>query len=278
MASNVGSGSAGGLLKSNVSSFDNPLAHPNTPAYYNNSQQYQQTSNYQQQPSQSNGGILKSNASSSDNPLSYSNYQEPASNYYDSNQWSNSGGQAANSYPPLESYKKISSESRQPSQPSANYQQQNSYQEAQDQYQQQSPTRRDTTDLRYDVDSMNKQAYKRALDQQVAEKEVLKYNQEKARVRSEIDIIKQYPFGRRTDPASYIDESKNNYSQVLGYQPSFSNGNGINEMPMKYNKDNIVEKPNSLMADIPPYDPIKHRTGNHQGYNYDPVSIRFFCP
>lgn len=133
-------------------------------------------------------------------------------------------------------------------------------------------------DIRYDVDMTNKQAYRRALDQQVAEKEIAKHNQEKAKLRSELDSLKQYPFGRRTDPSSFVAPAP--MDMPANYQPSFymNNTRGIAppagplDAPMRFlNKDNIVEKPNSLNADIPPYDPIKHRNGFHQGFNYDPV-------
>jgi hypothetical protein len=32
-----------------------------------------------------------------------------------------------------------------------------------------------------------------------------------------------------------------------------------------------------LSNDLPPYDPIKHKTGQYQGYNYDPVIFWKFC-
>lgn len=152
-------------------------------------------------------------------------------------------------------------------------------------------------DIRFDVDHTNKQAYKRALDQQVAEKEIMKYNEQKAKLRSERDVIKQYPFGRRTDLSTMVGPVPDDVPAP--YEPSFYNNNtrglapnggggGFGGMPgnpldqpMRFlNKDNIVEKPNSLSADIPPYDPIKHRNGFHQGFNYDPVcsiSIFSFC-
>lgn len=187
---------------------------------------------------------------------------------YDANKWTNSAK------PNVEMYKKSSTND--------NFQQQsnymNGYQSApqmqmnSNENYQRSP-RREATDLRADVDMMNKQAYKRALDQQIAEKEILKYTQERDRKQTELNSINQYPFGRRTDPSSYI------YDQQPSYQPSsnYNNNNNNQQMyemsrsPIRLNKDNIVEKPNSLSADIPPYDPIKHRSGFHQGYNYDPV-------
>lgn len=131
-------------------------------------------------------------------------------------------------------------------------------------------------DIRFDVDMTNKQAYKRALDQQVAEKEIMKYNFEKEKIKSERDSLKQYPFGRRTDLSSLVMPVPDEVPAP--YEPSFYNNNtraampsNPLEQPMRFlNKDNIVEKPNSLSADIPPYDPIKHRNGFHQGFDYDP--------
>lgn len=278
MASYAG---GGGISKSNTSSYDNPLAHPIAPTFYNQSaqlQQQQQNQNYPPPPQQPHtqqiqpnpGGIVKSNYSSSENPLSFSGYaQQP--NYNNSN-YSNdqSYDNYFNSNNNPESYKRVSPEANNKQPDFSGYYSANSNA---------SNSKRES-DIRYDVDAMNKQAYKRALDIQVAEKEVLKYNQEKARIRSEIDSIKQYPFGRRTDPASYFDDGRNNYNNVNGYQPSFGNFNNNNnnyeEPIIRLNKDNIVEKPNSLNADVPPYDPIKHRNGYHQGYNYDPVKFFYF--
>lgn len=131
------------------------------------------------------------------------------------------------------------------------------------------------------------------MDQQVAEKEIMKYNKEREKLRIERDTLRQYPFARRTDPSSLVVQppSQQNGGGVepmtmtssTSYDPSFftrftnplppipSSSSGL-EQPMRFlNKDNIVEKPNSLSADIPPYDPIKHRNGFHQGFNYDPV-------
>lgn len=106
-----------------------------------------------------------------------------------------------------------------------------------------------------------KQAYRNALDQQVAEKEHLKFNYEKQR--TEQDAIQNYSLNRR-------NENLNEYNQIASYQPSFSN-KLLEEPHLRLNKDNIIEKPNSLVADVPSYDPVKHRNGYHQGYNYDPV-------
>ncbi len=109
------------------------------------------------------------------------------------------------------------------------------------------------TEIRQDVSSFNKQAYKNALDQQVMEKEMNKFEQNKANKKTEIEIMSQYPFGRRTDPYSFLPNNYVKYSQAepdLGYKAPYYR----DEMTTpRYDKNNIVEKPNSLSADIPPY-------------------------
>ncbi len=108
------------------------------------------------------------------------------------------------------------------------------------------------------MENLSKQAYKRALDQQVVEKQLNKYNEEKERKQNELAIIPQYPFGRRTNP-SYLLE--NNYIPSFGYnsRPNYENMDPLlnNEIIPKLDKDKIVEKPNSLNDDVPPYDPVK---------------------
>jgi hypothetical protein len=314
-----------GLLKSNISSLDNPLAYPQygmsqTAGPYgsyqpSNSNDYNSTSapvssqltpRQQVQP----GSITKSNFSSNDNPLAFGGYYQNNQNFSSSPNYSNNNNNndlnANNNYDPSKwlnnAQSKPINQQNNYSETSNNYDpskwlnpnennnqnsylQQEKYQyfQGQDGFQTIPKTENITNNqIRFDVDISNKQAYKRALDQQVAEKEIIKFNFEKANKQSEIDTLKQYPFGRRTDPATYVfDDNKS------PYKPSFGSANEANNNKYAYigstgdiprlNKDNIIEKPNSLSADIPPYDPIKHRTGFHQGYNYDPVSFIFLC-
>ena len=143
---------------------------------------------------------------------------------------------------------------------------------------------------------LNKQAYKQALDQQVAEKQFNKFNVEKQNLKSELESLNSNPFGRRIDPANYMNvisatsadqqqqqqfllqqqqqkqmsQMHQNGSSYPGYVPSFYNRQLDDQPSVRLNKDNIVEKPNSLSNDLPPYDPIKHKSGQYQGYNYDP--------
>lgn len=128
------------------------------------------------------------------------------------------------------------------------------------------------SDIRSDVDFYNKQAYKRALDQQVIEKELNRFEQKKANKISELETMSQYPFGRRTDPNNYLSYDNSRYSQLNSYQPDFKYQAPFyrDETLHRLDKNNIIEKPNSLSADTPPYDPIKHRNGFQEGYNYNP--------
>jgi hypothetical protein len=109
--------------------------------------------------------------------------------------------------------------------------------------------------IRYDVDFYNKQAYKNALDQQVIEKELSKFEQKKANKKSELDLLSQYPFGRRTDPFTYLTDKT--YYQSNQFYQDYDLGKTpfYREEPSlpKLNKNTIIEKPNSLSADIPPY-------------------------
>lgn len=291
--------SSGGIIKSNYTSADNPLSYSgysnNQPTNDYNSTQYNTYGNYNEQPP---GGFADQAPRRYDTSLE--SYRKVPAAPADVN---NGGYYSA----PVDQYRSFSQDnnnntdqylkSQQQQQPMDQF----SYGDSQqmmnmnnnnnnnDVNKLNSPRR----DIRSDVDIMNKQAYKRALDQQVAEKEVMKYKQEKDKIRSEIDSIKQYPFGRRTDPSSYINNDSNMMNNNMtnsdmfihnqpSYEPSFVNQypqetmNQLQQPPMRQqNKDNIVEKPNSLNADIPPYDPIKHRNGFHQGYNYDPVFLNF---
>lgn len=117
------------------------------------------------------------------------------------------------------------------------------------------------SDLRFDVDFYNKQAYKNALDQQVIEKELTRFEQLRENKKSELETLSQYPFGRRTDPNSYIiGEARftQPFVNMTSYHPDFYNARApfyrddSNAAP-KLDKNNIFEKPNSLSADIPPY-------------------------
>lgn len=77
-----------------------------------------------------------------------------------------------------------------------------------------------------------------------------------------------------TNNNDYNNPSQQQPYYPSAYEPSFMRNQMDYTMqgpPRPLNKDNIVEKPNSLSSDIPPYDPIKHRSGFHQGFNYDPV-------
>lgn len=290
----------GGLIKSNYSSADNTLAFPSGAggnAYQSSMPNPNNPPSIVAQPKPNPGGILKSNYSSSDNPLAFSgyynnknasnenlnSYQTSQSPYGSSNNvnynnnnnnldsylrpsdnkpndFSGYSSAPAQSQPYQPNYPNNFPESAKPNYPSFD---QNPY----------SPKR--DSDIRFDIDAANKQAYKRALDQQVAEKEIAKYKDEKANKRSELDTLRQYPFGRRADPATYISEEHKYMPVAQPYIPTVRPPQQLQqpfyeEQAFRLNKDNIVEKPNSLSADIPPYDPIKHRNGNYQGYNYDP--------
>jgi hypothetical protein len=308
--------SGGGILKSNKTSSDNPLSFGN---YYSQdaSQGTQQNFNNQKNPAPNPSGILKSNFSSSENPLANPNYYPPQNvNFNDSN---NSNFNESQQFVPT-NYNYTSS-ARPPS-PSNNnsgpifpasapvYQNPNvgqslGYTPSYDTNNLTSPRYSHQTsnikDIRFDVPNLNKQAYKQALDQQVAEKQFNKFNQEKQNLNSEIDSLSTNPFGRRIDPANYMNvinptsaDQQAQYKQLVqqqkekqnqlyqqqsgssypGYVPSFYN-RPYDEPVVRLNKDNIIEKPNSLSNDLPPYDPIKHKTGQYQGYNYDPVFDNF---
>ena len=101
----------------------------------------------------------------------------------------------------------------------------------------------------------------RNYDFQMADRELDRFLEEKNRklVHNEI-----YP--------PYYSSNNNNNSMTTTYNSSyqpFGSAASPSLLP-RLNKDMIVEKPNSLSADLPPYDPIKDRSGLHQGYNYDP--------
>lgn len=131
-------------------------------------------------------------------------------------------------------------------------------------------------DLRNSIDFFTKQSYKQDLDKQVAANHSNRTTMAAASKEHEISLLQQYPFGQRTDPNSYINHNNN---QQNSYQ-AMNNPNGhpidyrapvhLIDQTHRYDKNNIVEKPNSLMNDLPSYDPIKHRNGNNHGYSYDP--------
>ena len=129
----------------------------------------------------------------------------------------------------------------------------------------------------------SKQAYKQALDRQVAEKEQTRLSQERARRQNDLDEMVLYPFGRRAysrppqqqqpQPQFFQEASYTSSSSSLNHRsrrPRGGGGGGVESespplplpVPSQYrlNKSNIVEKANSLSDDIPPYDPIKTRT------------------
>ena len=219
------------------------------------------------------GQISKSNFSSQDNPLNFGG--QTYYNNYNTNQ---------NSEIDINTYKYLKNPETTLSrhQASNTPQSQNNLLSIQ-QYNQSNPnllqsstfnmtTPRKDSEIRVDMENLSKQAYKRALDQQVVEKQVNKYNEEKERKQNEIAIIPQYPFGRRTNPSylvenNYVPSSFNNY---IG-RPNFENMDpyGNNDAIPKLDKHSIVEKPNSLNDDNPPYDPVKN-PGSQLGNHYDP--------
>ena len=112
------------------------------------------------------------------------------------------------------------------------------------------------------------------LDTLVAEKsdqEVDRFLDEKNRQRMEQELFDQkYPLAKRNSIINDLKRSKPD-SMTTTYNSSYqalTPGQG-NVFP-RLSKDMIVEKPNSLSADVPPYDPIKYKNGFPQGYNYDP--------
>lgn len=115
------------------------------------------------------------------------------------------------------------------------------------------------------------------MDRQVADNRSKQNDLKASNMQSEIDSIKHYPFGTRTDPNSYLNHnntSANSYqirNNPSGHPIDYRSANNV-EREFKYNKNNIVEKPNSLNSDFPSYDPIKHRYGHKNLYTYDPVS------
>lgn len=105
-------------------------------------------------------------------------------------------------------------------------------------------------------------------------------------LRNELDSLSQYPFARRFDPQqSGFTKAESNYNQV-SYPPEASMYNPVPQYgrfletrgaydgsgDYKLNRDRIVENPNSIHVDVPPYDPIKHKSGYHQGFDYNPVN------
>ena len=312
--------SGGGILKSNKTSSDNPLSFGNHYSQDTPSQGNQSSFVNQRNAAPNPGGITKSNFSSSENPLANPNYYPPPpppqyNNYSDNNSNNNSNFNDSQQYAPT-NYNYTSSV-RPQSPPNTNdgpiypasapvFQNPNvgqslGYTPSYDTNTLASPRYIHQTsnikDIRFDVPNLNKQAYKQALDQQVAEKQFNKFNQEKQNLNSEIDSLSTNPFGRRIDPTNYMNvinptspDQQAQYKQLLqqqkdkqnqlyhqqtgssypGYVPSFYN-RPYDEPVVRLNKDNIIEKPNSLSNDLPPYDPIKHKTGQYQGYNYDPV-------
>ncbi len=283
--------------KSNTSSLDNPLAYP-VPV---NRQQSKSMSNMQQQsaPAQQSstqqaapnpGGIGKSNFSSADNPLANFAYQS-----YENN---STGGQAKRL--PLDAYKKKpdyfgsyeSVSAPQPQQPQQQQARQPSpsqdYYDMAQYYQPQPPQHINQFQPLPPIQSQHPPFT--PPQQQPPQPQYQPYNNssmneyestsnEYNKMRSEVDSLSQYPFGRRfnNESSSFLN---NDYTSV-SYPPEASMYNTnppyakfIDEPPMRLNKDTIVEKnPNAI--DIPAYDPIKYKSGNPQGFEYDPVSSSF---
>lgn len=214
------------------------------------------------------GQLSKSNFTSQDNPLNlsaqYSNNNY--NNYYNNNQNNNID---------INTYKYLKNPERSLSRSQTSQSNQQQYNQSNPNLTQASSfnmaTPRKDSEIRVDMENLSKQAYKRALDQQVVEKQVNKYNEERDRRQNEMDIIPQYPFGRRTNPSylienNYVPSSYNNYSG----RPNYENVDpyGV-EGPLRLDKNSIVEKPNSLVDDNPPYDPVKN-PGAPGGNFYDP--------
>lgn len=217
----------------------------------------------------SSSSIIKGNASSSDNPLafplysnsnslSYPNSQSPTKAYA-SEPSSNSIYSNNNKYFDTDRYLKTNQFNSASTQEFSNNTNSLSQFESAsgglnfsmaNRQQQRTPSQ---SDIRYDVDFKTKQAYRSALDQQVIEKEMNKLEQQRANKKSELETLSQYPFGRRTDPNSYI-MNENRYSQPVGNTGAFRSP-FYREEPStaKLDKNSIIEKPNSLSADIPPY-------------------------
>jgi len=114
------------------------------------------------------------------------------------------------------------------------------------------------------------------LDKQVADHQSAAKALKLSNNQNDLELIKHYPFGARTDPSSYLNH---NNSQNNSYQMNSHNVNGhpLEYRPnpdrnYKYDRNNIVEKPNSMNSDLPSYDPIKHRYGVSNSNDYDPVS------
>jgi len=224
------------------------------------------------------GKISHSNLSSQDNTLKYPEpyrYQNPYNTQYqfdsmNENQYTNGSGNYRAASPSQYRIGQTNGNGNQ--QPNNNYypQQSNSQQGYNSP---RMPTK--DSEIRDEMDSVSKQVYKRQLDQQVAEKQASRYNQERERKHNELALIPQYPFGKRTNP-SYLVEESNAPFQNQGYNPSFNNQGysqpNLNE-PFRYqklDKDRLFAKPNSLVDDVPPYDPVKEVKMYNAPEKYDP--------
>ena len=296
--------------KSNTSSYDNPLAYPIAPVKITSNAYQSSNPNFynpnQQNPAPAAGGIVKSNLSSSENPLANFSYQNqnseslkrlPLEAYkknqefygsYDAMPTTQQQQQLLpQQYSPepqynppanniLDRYKlqplpPIQSQGAQFYQPMLPPQQQ-SYSNAMSMS---SP--RNETPLQQQQQQQQQQR-----PESVYEKNEHEFNQnlqEKNRIREELDSLSQYPFGRRFDNETSSFTNINQYNKVT-YPPEASMYNNttpyarfLDEPPVRLNRDNIIEKPNSLTADMPPYDPTKVRSGFHHAFDYDPVSI-----
>lgn len=232
-----------GLVKSNISSQDNTLKYPD-PSYYainnnlnnssNNQQQQSTTQNYNENADPQNRSYFPSFNQKPPSRQSQDIYNNTGNYHYTprNNQMNQEIG--------------FDSAPRQ--------------QAAKD------------SELRVDVENLNKQVYRKALDAQVAEKQANKYMEEKERKQNELELIPQYPFGKRTNPSYMLNDQnqQNNYQYTpTSYTPSFHDLS--NERFYKLDKDRIYEKPNSLNDDVPPYDPVKEVKQYPNGpKRYDP--------
>ena len=200
---------------------------------------------------QNKGIHKKNNASSTDNTLAYPNSANTQSDLLAYNFY-NASNRTFNSFNPNETM--IVNDF----QPNANNLYEKSFNSAanggrknsvQSQMNEQAKSA-SNADIRSSVGLINKQVYKQALDQQVAAKASAKQAFETARKKSDIDSLTSYPFGQRTDPSTF----KTTLVKIqptghpVDYRPSFHE-----EKTYRFNKDNIVEKPNSLSNDCPPY-------------------------
>jgi hypothetical protein len=283
--SNAAGGAApnpGGILKSNFSSTENPLANF---AYQSNSSNNNNNNNSHVQ--QDSNSYNSENQPETPRKLPLDSYKK------DSHQSYNQSGvyMSSTSYSVPE--KQVQFATEPPSQnPQVTYYQDSYPQQyqplppIQSQYNQPDPYSFDVNNYnrgpvtpvqqqhqqfspRYNSPSFNQNAAKNESLYERNEREFKVLLQEKSNLKKELDSTGQYPFGRkpRSDHKNFYEtETSSNYV----YQTPYAKSN--DEPHMRLTKDKMIEKPNSLLDDVPSYDPIKHRAGYHQGFDYDPVS------